>query len=358
MEGNRMAEPVIRRALESDIEQIAALLGEGFRRPPEWFAHRIRADPHYRPDLSLVVCRAGRVVSHMRVVPRELRVSGVPIKVAGIAESVTASAERGKRHILRLIAAVRDVAVAEGCELALWWTHRREFAALSGFAQAPAGVVPTEITEITTGTVTGRGTIRPVREADLPAVSRLYNQANGTRSGTTVRCQAYWHAHRRLLDGETFLVAEDSGGVVSGYVRVMPEDPVDQLLEVAAERPEIVMWLLAAAAPRGRLRGAVPESLRADLPAGTWSVVSDDHLVAGVHSQAIVNRMLPIWCQRAGTLVKAEITDDTLLVTSGGWTVDVPVASLARLLLLGTPTGRESVLFPPQDFVIWESDRI
>jgi predicted GNAT family N-acyltransferase len=83
-----------------------------------WYEH----DPAYRPEQSLLAETNGRLVAHLRIYPRRLRLGGgATMRVAGIGNVITAREARRQGHADRLLrAAMRRVsseAAIESCAL-------------------------------------------------------------------------------------------------------------------------------------------------------------------------------------------------------------------------------------------------
>jgi predicted N-acetyltransferase YhbS len=103
----------IRRARTEDVEPILDLLAH-YERPRSYFEPFYLKDPSYRPDLSWVVEEDGRLVAHIRVFDREIRVGGTELRVAALGNLITAPDQRGRGHAGRLLEAILAEIPGEG----------------------------------------------------------------------------------------------------------------------------------------------------------------------------------------------------------------------------------------------------
>jgi predicted acetyltransferase len=104
---------VIRRARAEDVEPILDLLAF-YERPRSYFEPFYLSDPSYRPDQSWLVEQDGRLLAHLRVFDRSIRVGGARLRVAALGNLITAPDQRGRGHAGRLLEAILAETPDEG----------------------------------------------------------------------------------------------------------------------------------------------------------------------------------------------------------------------------------------------------
>ncbi len=104
---------VIRRGKSEDVELILALLAY-YERPRSYFEPFYLTDPTYRPEHSWVVEDDGRLIAHLRVFDRKVRVGGTELRVAAIGNVITAPDQRGRGLAGRLLEAMLQELPTEG----------------------------------------------------------------------------------------------------------------------------------------------------------------------------------------------------------------------------------------------------
>ena len=250
---------VIRAARADDIDRVLDLLTH-YDQPRAAFEPWYEHDLAYRPEQSWLAETNGRLVAHLRIYPRRVRLGGGgTMRVAGIGNVITAREARGQGHADRLLRAAVRAATAAGYAYSLLWTHLPQLYSRHGYGEAPE-----EILHAVTGLPSANSIVRPADDADLPVVAGLQNQFDAQRSGPAVRDLAFWRGCRNWL-GDDLLVSDRSGSI-TGYIRRRVERDHVEVLElgVATDDLHLGRALLAAAAePRqGRLRATLPPSLR------------------------------------------------------------------------------------------------
>src|SRR5438045_8506526 len=119
--GSRMS-VTIRRATSEDIEPILDLLTEyGF--PRSYFEPFYLNDSSYRPEQSWVLEQNGRLLSHLRIYDRWIRVGRAKLHIAGVGNVITALDARGRGYSGKIIEARLPVLHHAGTSYSLLWTH-------------------------------------------------------------------------------------------------------------------------------------------------------------------------------------------------------------------------------------------
>src|SRR5437763_7285590 len=110
--GSRMS-VTIRRATSEDIEPILDLLTEyGF--PRSYFEPFYLNDSSYRPEQSWVVEQGGRLLSHLRIYDRWIRVGRAKLHIAGVGNVITARDARGLGYSGQIMRAMLPVLRQKG----------------------------------------------------------------------------------------------------------------------------------------------------------------------------------------------------------------------------------------------------
>ncbi|HEX6480478.1 MAG TPA: GNAT family N-acetyltransferase [Ktedonobacteraceae bacterium] len=380
----------IRRGTAADIEPILDLLTEyGF--PRSYFEPFYLNDTSYRPEHSWVVERNGRLLSHLRIYDRWIRVGRAKLHIAGVGNVITAQDARGHGYSGQIMRVMLPVLDQEGYAYSLLGTHIPHLYGRYGW-------VPVEqdlLQAVLPPSILGEVRITPFQEGDLPAIMRLYETTNAGRTGTTIRTPEYWREQSSWLheDQDGFLVAHDMAeDVPVGYVRSRTMQNTVEILELGIERGalDIGRELLTATSMRrdGQLQGQLPPSMKAIFLQGEFSITPEPGLMGRVINLAELLHVLePVWRDRIG---EAGGSEGTLsLFTSAGQAaiqirrngniqVNEPGTTgmgsslnereFAHLLLRGFDESAENmlgkrqdasflrVLFPEQDFVIWQAD--
>ncbi len=112
----------IRRGTPEDIEPILDLLTE-YGLPRSYFEPFYLNDTSYRPEQSWVLEQNGRLLSHLRIYDRWIRVGRAKLHIAGVGNVITAQDARGHGYSGQIIRAMLPVLQQEGYAYSLLWTH-------------------------------------------------------------------------------------------------------------------------------------------------------------------------------------------------------------------------------------------
>ena len=390
MSSNKEMPATIRQGTPEDVEPILNLLTE-YELPRSYFEPFYLNDSSYRPEQSWVVEQHGRLLSHLRIYDRWIRVGRAKMRIAGIGNVITAQDARGQGYSGQIMRAMLPVLQLEGYAYSLLWTHIPQLYARYGWAPIEQDLVRAVLPV----DVENSARIAPLQAGDLPAVMHLYEAANAERTGTAVRTPEYWQEQSTWLQEtpEHFLVAHDNmTDAIIGYVRGRVMEQAVEILELAVEGGsfDIGRELLAAISMQrgGQLQGQFPRSLRAVFLPGEANTLPESGLMGRAINLAELLRVLePLWRERLRAASGCE--GALILSTSAGraevriqneeiQVSELPAAqtpeatpsldegAFAHLLfhgcderagridVVGIPCLR--VLFPEQDFVIWPAD--
>src|SRR2546421_2983792 len=390
MSSNKEMPATIRQGTPEDVEPILNLLTE-YELPRSYFEPFYLNDSSYRPEQSWVVEQHGRLLSHLRIYDRWIRVGQAKMHIAGIGNVITAQDARGQGYSGQIMRAMLPVLQLEGYAYSLLWTHIPQLYARYGWAPIEQDLVRAVLPV----DVENSARIAPLQASDLPAVTRLDETANSWRTGTAICTPGYWRGQttRPQETPQHFLVAHDKmTDAITGYVRGRVMEQAVEILELVVEGGsfDIGRELLAAISMQrgGQLQGQFPPSLRAVFLPGEADTLPESGLMGRAINLAELLRVLePLWRERLRAASGCE--GALILSTSAGraevriqneeiQVSELPAAqtpeatpsldegAFAHLLfhgcderagridVVGIPCLR--VLFPEQDFVIWPAD--
>ena len=186
----------IRAAKATELEELFELQRLVFR-PNEDALPRYRAyveeEPAYRIDQSRVVVEQGRIVSHLRVWGRTIRVRGAELRAAGIGSLLTLPEYRGRGYARALMEDLERYVLEAGYDLGLLFTIiGTSYYEAQGWTTIPLPVFQIELsTELEPD-----GPLERVRELDvrhdLQTVVSIYDQCNARMTGSEIRSPEYW----------------------------------------------------------------------------------------------------------------------------------------------------------------------
>ncbi len=372
----------IRRARAEDVEPILDLLAH-YDAPRSYFEPFYLSDPSYRPEHSWVADQEGRLVAHLRVYDRPVRVGGARLRVGGIGNVITAPDQRGRGHAGRLLEAMLEEIPAEGFAYSLLRAYQPVLYERYGWAPVDQELVRAALPPIHAVPIT------PFKDADLPDVMRLYDETNVGRSGTTIRSPEYWRSQLEWLreDRDGFLLSRTGDGKLAGYVRSRAGETDVEILELGLRAGDVETGralLSAAARHGGRLQAFLPPSLRTLFRPGEGEIISEFGLMGRViNLAALVAALEPAWLGRAresggrggffdlATSVghaRVTVGTDGIRISKGADEGALDEREFAHLLLRGFDDAASEwlgarpdssllrVLFPAQDFVVWRAD--
>jgi predicted acetyltransferase len=379
----------IRRGTPEDVGPILDLLTE-YGRPRSYFEPFYLRDSSYRPEHSWVVEHNGRLASHLRVYDRWIRISQATLHIAGIGNVITAEHARGQGYAGKLMQAMLPVLQQEGYAYSLLWTHLPDLYGRYGWVPIEQELLWAVLPPLVLGPLM----VRAFQPPDLPRIMRIYEAANAERTGTLMRTPEYWREQPGWLHEhqDNFLVAHTNAEAAPvGYVRSRRMENAVEILELGFEGDSLGIGrtLLATVSMGcdGQLQGQFPPSLRTIFLPGEYGIVPDPGLMGRVINLAELLHVLePLWRERvrkAGVregafFLSTSAGPAAVQVTEGQLQIDLlsdaaevsllDERELAHLLFHGFDERayhvlgkrRDSpflqVLFPEQDFVIWQAD--
>ena len=205
----------IRGATEGDVAEIVDLAATVFvteSRPR--YASQHYEDSSYKTHQSRVCVVDGKIVSHVRVSERAMRIGSKVVKLGGIGMVATLEEHRHRGYASALMQDAVDYMRDRGYDLGMLLTSIQPFYAQFGWAAFPQTTFELELRG-KKSFESSPWTVRPFDEdRDLPQVIQVYNDHNRERSGTIARTEQHWRdSYARQVGLPPTLVAERDGAI-------------------------------------------------------------------------------------------------------------------------------------------------
>lgn len=240
----------IRAVREDEIEETLELQRLVFR-PDEGegaldrYRSYVRDDPSYRPEQSRVLLEGGRIVAHLRVWDREVRVRGASFRAGGIGSVLTHPDFRGRGYARALMRNTEKYLLGAGYDVGLLFSIiGTPFYEALGWTPVPLPTFAVDMKSAPDDRPSTR--LRALHmDRDLDAVMAIYARSSGCLTGPEVRPRAYWLAGPSRIRGvfprwgierdselcgyATFEVSADRMWVTEGSVEPAQEGVFDDL---------------------------------------------------------------------------------------------------------------------------------
>lgn len=287
----------IRGATEDELEALVELQRLVFRpqegpTAQERYWSYVRQEPTYRPQQSRLVIDQGRIVAHLRVWDRTIRVRGATLRAGGIGSVLTHPDCRGKGYARALLHATEDYLRQAGYDLGLLFT----IIGTTFYARLGWTPIPLPTFELPAGPAAHNdyGTLRRLHiDRDLEEVSALYRHFTEPMTGPETRPLPYWTSGPSRYRGVFPPWGVERQGRLVAYVNFAIDDKELWLTEAVASP--------SCEAAYGQLADQVNEQARqANLQNITGSLPHNHRLVAqlapssdqirwGTHEEMMVN---------------------------------------------------------------------
>lgn len=221
----------IRAVKEAELEQAVELQRLVFRPREgasalERYRTYVREDPSYRLGQTRVVVEGGRLVGHLRVWDRQIRVRGALLRAGGIGSVLTHPDFRGRGYARALMRDTERYLREAGYDLGLLFTIiGTPFYSALGWTPIPLPTFSLRLaTEADVGQV-GAGVRRLAPERDLAEVAAIHAACTEGMTGPEVRPGAYWRSGPSRVRGLFPAWGALQDGRLAGYVtfEVEPE---------------------------------------------------------------------------------------------------------------------------------------
>ncbi|MCY4108105.1 MAG: GNAT family N-acetyltransferase [Chloroflexi bacterium] len=397
-----MTARTIRNTEDDDLfEQSLELLGRVLGESLSYYRKARELDPLVERSDSLVAVIDGRVVGHVQVLPREMRVGRAILRVAGLSCLAVDPAEHGKGHVRALIEAALRHVMRGGYHLAMVFAADGGPYGEFGWETLPVDTYVARLDESGEVGSAPPGVRRMDPVDDLAWVAAVHGGYGSECSGPLVRSLGWWSGNMKWMreNPESSFVLERNGRIV-GYARA--RYPVAEhgggavdfysISDLAAQDEDGEKALLAAmvqdAKSRGfrHLAGQAPVAHRAvallEAIGITARVKSDTRLkVKLVDLKSLLEGLWPeftaaLWQSSSGGSESVGIRvgrqtaelgyrDRTVYVGEAGTPlIDVSEAELWALVMEGAvPRGAPGkgagvlkTLFREREFAFWRAD--
>ena len=222
-------------------------------------------EPTYQFEQSRILIEQGRIVAHLRIWDRQIRVRGATLRVGGIGSVLTHPDFRGRGYAQALIRDAELYMQQAGYDLGMLFTIiGTPFYAKLGWIPLPLPTFSFPVGEPTTAFSDSARILDDT--ADLPAVMALYDAANANQTGTEIRNSGYWRSgpsrYRKLFPQKGI----ERNGELVGYLNYDNNGSDLKVCEVCfmpgdEEACQVVAHTLFAAAKKEGLKtikGSLP----------------------------------------------------------------------------------------------------
>lgn len=208
-------------------------------------------DPLYDPRYSLAVRHGKRVLSFLQIFRRSFRIDGRLISFGGIGSVGTHPESRGRGYaralLLRAIELMREDRLAGS----LLFTGIHPFYEALGWRTLERRECEIAVSRLKP--LRSRATTRPLREADIPALTPLFERTQAHAALAMPRDEAYWRARSSWMNHPAWTVWR--GDALIGYFyacQYKPERPVLHITEYGAcdDAPDVQCDLLGLMAEK------------------------------------------------------------------------------------------------------------
>jgi predicted N-acetyltransferase YhbS len=258
----------IRAARPGDLPQIYDVLATCFTDAPiELFVEQTERDSTFRWRHARVAEIDGRIVAHVRIFDRKMRVCGVPVRAAGVGSVATLPQHEGSGVATALLYDAIHEAHRLGMALAYLYTGLPAFYERVGFRIVRQPAFHADAGEAARIGHHHAYDLRPIEDAGIPALLRIYRTATAGTTGAIARTTRTWRDAQHWLDedGPGCLVATYAGRAVA-YLRARRRAYGYEILEAEhlPQHEAAIADLLAragerAAALRSPITALVPE---------------------------------------------------------------------------------------------------
>ena len=210
-----------RRVVRAENEQLLLsgldLVGRVLGKDPKEERRLLELDPGFDPRDTFLVVLGGAVISHLRLVRREMRIGRSLLRLAVVADVVTDPAHQGRGNARTAIDIALEAARAARYHCAVLFTELPDFFSEQGWspwAQPGCSITPKALV-----IPAAQQRVRDFRPGDLSAVMALHGHHGSAFAGPLARTIGWWKAdlQRETPPGEVLILEVD--GRIAGYAR-------------------------------------------------------------------------------------------------------------------------------------------
>ncbi|MBN1900969.1 GNAT family N-acetyltransferase [Candidatus Sumerlaeota bacterium] len=201
-----------------DLEEIADMMGKIFRRK-NWFefyqmrmAYQTKA-PYYKPEHSRIVREKGKILGHVSIIEKYMRIEDCIVKIAGIGDVYTHPDARGKHVASHLMNDAIDYMRKRRYPLTMLYgipNFYHKFGYIEAMMDSKIFLPVKHAVK-----VVSELTLRPCAESDVPALNKIYNNHFRMKTGSIRRAPASWY---NIANPKELFVVADSRNRPLGYV--------------------------------------------------------------------------------------------------------------------------------------------
>jgi predicted N-acetyltransferase YhbS len=231
---------------KKDLEEIADMMGKIFRRK-NWFEfYQTRMDyqtkaPYFKPEHSRIVREKGKILAHVSIIEKYLRIEDCIIKIAGIGDVYTHPDARGKHVAFHLMNDAVNYMRKHQYPLTMLYgipNFYHKFGYIESMMDSRIYLAVKHVAKITS-----KISLRSCQELDVPVLNKLYNEDFRLKTGSIRRAPASWY---NITNPKELFVAADSRNRPMGYVILRPGMSGEiYAAEVVAPTEEIRKAILA-----------------------------------------------------------------------------------------------------------------
>lgn len=244
--------------------QIARWAAEAFspqdvERGVHFWTQGLPREPGYGPERQRVIEVDDQLVSHLRIVDREMQVGLAALRMAGIGALVTSPEHRRRGYACALMEDTLSDLKAQGFDLTCLDGIPDFYQRFDYVTVMPHRLLRIQVSEALA--LSAPLTVRPLTPADAPSLVPLYDRCWRGRVGALVRDEAIWRWQLELAPQGIIVVDENDR--VRGYAVCGVQ--ADWVTEAFAADADAVTALLHHVARRAQEAGK--ETLHVNLPA-------------------------------------------------------------------------------------------
>lgn len=201
-----------------DLEEIADMMGKIFRQKSWYEFYKIRMDyqtkdPYYKPEHSRLAKEDGRILGHVSIVEKWMRIGSCAVKMAGIGDVFTHPDARGKNVSSHLMNDSVDYMRQHDYPISMLYgipNFYHKFGYIEAMGSFKVFAPIRFLAQIKSSLP-----VRPCRESDIPALDKLYNENYQNKTGSIKRVPNCWY---KMMEPKELFVACNPGDAPVGYV--------------------------------------------------------------------------------------------------------------------------------------------